>query len=65
MTKLSAILVVLRLTIGCLGFSLGMAYTAWLFDHMGGLTISLVCAILVAAAWCMIERDLRDELDEQ
>ena len=63
MTKLSATLVILRLTIGCLGFCLGMAYTAWVFDHMGGLTISLMCGILVAAAWRMIERDLRDELN--
>jgi hypothetical protein len=41
-----------------------MAYSAWVFGHMGGLTISLVCVIIVAAAWRMIERDLKDELNE-
>ena len=62
MTKLSATLIALRLAIGCLGFLLGIAYTAWVFDHMGGLTISLNCAILVAAAWFMIERDVKEQL---
>ena len=62
MTKLSATLVALRLAIGCLGFLLGMAYTAWVFEHMGGLTISLMCGILVAAAWFMVEQDVKDQM---
>jgi hypothetical protein len=62
MNKLPYTLIALRLVLFVLGIFLGMGYTAWVLDRIDVVIMSLMMSVIVAAAWRMIELDLKDQM---
>lgn len=62
MDELRATLVALRMVIFFLGFFLGMAYSALANDQAFGLYFSLFIAAIIAWAWVLTERDVKEHL---
>ena len=56
-------LTALRLVILVLGFMLGMAYTAWVFDHTFGTYFCLFIVCITGWVWYIIEKDIKDITD--
>jgi len=62
MTEFKAILIALRMVIFFLGFFLGMVYITWVKDDMAGMILFLFIAAIIAWAWILTERDVKEKL---